>query len=154
MSMTVGRGLLIPLSHIWNTRQQLSVLITGILLSIGLCNLLNYLQLHSTVLFGCSIITGLFMSGIYPLTMSLPTSIGLHVTPKNTSRYVLGGCVGGALVPWGIGLVMKGFGPGSLFVCMVWVLFVMVYVFRRVLKVSEGLGKNRQRPAMTAEALN
>lgn len=141
MSMTVGRGLLIPLSALLSVRQQLSILVSGILFAVTLCNLFSFLELYTIVLFVCSIITGLFMSGIYPLTMSLPSSLGLKVTPQNTSRYVLGGCIGGALIPYLIGLIMKHLGSGALFVCMIWVLFVMIAVLRRVLRMSEALAK-------------
>lgn len=152
MSMTAGRGLLIPLSSVWNARQQLSVLTAGILFSVGLCNLFSYLGSHLLVIYLCSIVAGLFMSGIYPLTMSMPNSIGLKVAPKNTSRYVLGGCVGGALVPFLVGLTMKHFGAGSMFVSMVWVLFLMILVFRRLLARSDTIMKPTP-SALTAEAL-
>ena len=114
--MTVGRGLIIPLSVILSTREQLSVLISGIFLTIVLCNLFKALHLYPVVLYGCSVMMGLFMSGMYPLTMSLPSSMGLKTKPQNTSRYVLGGCLGGSLGPFLIGLSMKFFGPSAMFV--------------------------------------
>jgi fucose permease len=87
---------------------------------------------------------GLFMSGVYPLTMSLPTSLGLTVQPKNTSSYAMGGCVGTALFPYIIGLVMAKFGPDSLFWCMAVVAIIMAVIFRGLIKEGEILRK-RQR---------
>jgi fucose permease len=69
---------------------------------------------------------GLFMSGIYPLAMSLTTSLKLKVTPKNTSRYVLGGCIGSSL-PFITGLL----------VVMLFIIICMIFTYRKVLKHSQ-----------------
>lgn len=136
VSMTVGRALIIPLSALLSTREQLTVMVSGIFLTVALCNLFNGIHLYKVVLYGCSVVMGFFMSGMYPLTMSLPSSMGLKVKPQNTSRYVLGGCLGGSLGPFLAGLLMKSFGPSAMFVQMFIVVVIAIFVFKKVVSYS------------------
>lgn len=116
--MTIGRGLSIPLSKVWNTRQQLVILSVGILVTVILANILNFTKQYSIIIYLVSVLMGLFMSGVYPLTMNLTNSMGYKVLPKNTSRYVLGGCIGGATIPYLTGVFMHFSGPSLLFLSM------------------------------------
>ncbi len=119
VSMTVGRALIIPISALLNTRQQLRILVIGVALSITLSNILNLADKYEAVIFGGAVLMGLFGSGLYPLTMSYPGSQGLKVTSKNTSRYALGGCIGGSVAPYLCGKLMSHYkNAGALFIVL------------------------------------
>lgn len=139
ISMTVGRALIIPLSALLSTREQIAVLASGIFLTVALCNMFNFMHLYTVVLYGCSVMMGLFMSGMYPLTMSLPSSMGLKIKPQNTSRYVLGGCLGGSLGPFLAGLLMKSFGPSAMFFQMLFVVIATLCVYKKVVHYSDNV---------------
>jgi len=96
---------------------------------------------------------GLFMSGLYPLTMSLPSSMGLKVKPHNTSKHVLGGCIGGSLGPFIAGMMMKSFGPGAMFVLMLIVVIAMIFVFKRVVSYSNTMFIQPKKISSSSEAL-
>jgi MFS family permease len=76
-----------------------------------------------------SALMGLFMSGVYPLTMSMPSSLKLRTSSKNTSVYAMGGCFGTICIPFVVGVVMEHFGPNSLFICMQIIAIAMVGEF-------------------------
>lgn len=150
ISMTAGRGLVIPLSLLLTNARQLAILVLGIFLSILAGNLLSWFELYDVVVYGLSAVMGLFMSGVYPLTMSLPASLGLTVSPTNTSRYAMGGCVGTAVFPYLVGIVMASFGADSMFWCMAVLAAAMGFVFWKLRSEGELL-RRRQKIIAVAE---
>jgi fucose permease len=127
--MSAGRGLAIPVSLYWTNSKQLTMLVSGLFLTLLLCNVLSWLALYELVVYLGSGLLGLFASSVYPLTMSMPASLRLKATSRNTSIYAMGGCVGVALLPFVVGMAMERFGPNSLFVCMQAIAVGMVVLF-------------------------
>jgi len=78
---------------------------------------------------------GYGMSSIYPLVMSWPTDLGLHLDNAATTTLVIGGCCGEALVPVIVGALMSTLGPralpSSILSCTL--LLAMVYILVMVL---------------------
>lgn len=146
VAMSVGRGMAIPLSMYWSNRRQMTMLIAGLFLTIFLCNILSWLSEYLLVMYVGSALMGLFASSVYPLTMSMPASLGLRTEGRNTSLYAMGGCFGVTLLPFAIGLVMEYSGPNSLFLCMqaVTVGATLLFFFvRRTTKQVEAEGKEQ-----------
>lgn len=113
---SVGRGLVIPLSYLMSTVKQLYFLVIGCLCVLSTCVVLNIFGLPVVSLYFGSAGAGAFMSGIYPLTITLPGSIGLAITSQHTAEYMLGSCIGFGATPYLVGVLMSQFGPDMLFV--------------------------------------
>lgn len=145
-SMTIGRGLSIPFSRVWNTKQQLTILSSGIFITVVLANILNFTKQYSIIIYLVSVLMGLFMSGIYPLTMNLTNSLGYKVMPKNTSRYVLGGCIGGAVIPYLTGVVMHLSGPSFLFLSMLIFITCSCLIYCRINNFKSGTTTQQSKP--------
>lgn len=111
-ALTAGRFISVPLA----LRLKPSRLLVLQLATTGLGALLLTLggKLLSLPGFAAaSAIYGLGMSAIFPCMMSLPAEIGLFLDMPSTSHFLIGACLGEALVPLAIGFLMDRFGPRS-----------------------------------------
>ena len=80
---------------------------------------------------------GLFCSGIYPLTMNLPNSLGMKTTTKNTSKYAFGGSLGLTILPFIGGMSISWFGKNGMFGCEFVLLIVTIAAFNYALSVAD-----------------
>lgn len=107
ISKSIGRAAVIPLSYLLSTSKQLYLLVSGCIAVLTACVILNAFGYFKIVLYFGSACMGVFMSGIYPLTITLPNSYGMEINSKNTSQYILGSCIGFGATPYLVGLLMK-----------------------------------------------
>lgn len=69
---------------------------------------------------------GLAISTMFPSSVSLPPSLGLPVSGKLTSWFVVGSSVGEMVVPLGMGAAIDEFGPASMNVTMLGIMLAAV----------------------------
>lgn len=132
ISKSAGRAAVIPLSYVMCTIKQLYMLVCGCILVLTTCVILNYFGYFRIVLYVGSACSGIFMSGIYPLTITLPNSYGMQASSKNTSQYILGSCIGFGATPYLVGILMENFGPDMLFVSEEVTAIVMLIILWQV----------------------
>ena len=94
IAMTIGRAVSIPLSMVLSTTKQLFALITMAVCTIGVSIILLIQGKDLEIIYYISISMGIFCSGIYPLMMNFPNSVGMRTSTANTSKYALGGSIG------------------------------------------------------------
>jgi fucose permease len=114
-----------------STIRQLYLFVSGCIVVLTTCVTLNFFGYYKVVLYFGSACAGICMSGIYPLTITVPNSYGMQASSKNTSQYILGSCIGFGATPYLVGLLMDQFGPDMLFVCE-WVtaLIMLILLFK------------------------
>ena len=107
---TVGRLLGILISTRAKPLTILTMDFTGCLASVGLILLF---QESATVLWIGSILLGVSLASIFPTFLTLAEE-RMHVTGSMTGWFLVGGGLGGMLMPWLIGQAFVRAGPGAM----------------------------------------
>lgn len=107
---TVGRLLGILISTRARSLTILTVDFIGCLASVGLILLF---QESATVLWIGSILLGISLASIFPTFLTLAEE-RMHVTGSMTGWFLVGGGLGGMLMPWLIGQAFVRAGPGAM----------------------------------------
>lgn len=151
-ALTAGRFISVPLA----LRLKPSRLLVLQLATTGLGALLLTLDGKLLSLPGvaaASAIYGLGMSAIFPCMMSLPAEIGLFLDMPSTSHFLIGACLGEALVPLAIGFLMDRFGPRSFGWFLLATTLAMMVLFVKLLTmgVKRGPGAGTEAEAAGEE---
>jgi MFS transporter, FHS family, Na+ dependent glucose transporter 1 len=121
-SFTFGRLISIPISS--RISPQLYLLIDLVL---GLIGTSFILIAESNMVHICigSTFIGLSIASMFPSCVSLPPSLGLSVSGKLTSYFVVGSSIGELLIPFIEGAAIENFGSRALIVCCLIVMLLM-----------------------------
>ena len=109
-AFTLGRLLAIPISTRLRPLTILYLDFAGCLLSLALILLFRE---SATVLWIGSILLGLSEASIFPTFLTLSEE-KMHVTGTMAGWFLVGGSVGGMILPWGIGQAFVRIGPGAM----------------------------------------
>ncbi|MCI0556335.1 MAG: MFS transporter [Anaerolineae bacterium] len=117
-SFTLGRLLAIPISTRLRPIAILYLDFAGCLLSLGLILLFRD---SAAVLWIGSILLGLSFASIFPTFLTLAEE-RMHVTGTMAGWFLVGGSIGGMILPWGIGQAFVRIGAGA----MITIVFIAV----------------------------
>jgi len=120
---TAGRFLGVLISTRAKSMTILIMDFIGCLISVGLILLF---QDSATVLWIGSILLGISLASIFPTFLSLAEE-RMHVTGAMTGWFLVGGGIGGMILPWLIGQAFVKVGPGSM------IMIVLVSIILNVL---------------------
>jgi len=109
-AFTAGRLLGILISTRTKTLTILTMDFVGCLVSVGLILLF---QDSATILWIGSIVLGISLASIFPTFLTLAEE-RMHITGAMTGWFLVGGGLGGMLMPWLIGQTFANIGPGSM----------------------------------------
>jgi len=109
-SFTAGRLLGILISTRAKPLTILAMDFVGCLVSVGLILLF---QDSATILWIGSILLGISLASIFPTFLTLAEE-RMHITGAMTGWFLVGGGLGGMLMPWLIGQAFANIGPGSM----------------------------------------
>lgn len=146
VSMTAGRALSIPLSLICSTSQQLLMLVVGSSLSMVASMFLLMNGKELVIIYYISCAMGLFCSGIYPLTMNLPNSLGLKTSTRNTSKYALGGSIGESVLPFFAGLTIDWFGREAMFIDEIILGICLIILYFKAISIGKSATMGQREP--------
>jgi len=117
-SFTLGRLIAIPISTRLRPLTILYLDFAGCLVSLGLILLFRD---SAVVLWAGSILLGLSNASIFPTFLTLSEE-RMHVTGTMAGWFLVGGSIGGMILPWGIGQAFVRIGPWA----MVPIIFIAV----------------------------
>ena len=109
-AFTVGRLLGIPISTRLRPLTILYVDFAGSLLSLGLILLFRD---SAVILWIGSILLGISFASVFPTFLTLSEE-RMHVTGTMAGWFLVGGSLGGMILPWGIGQAFVRLGPGTM----------------------------------------
>lgn len=109
-SFTLGRLIAIPISTRLRPLTILYIDFAGCLISLGLILLFRD---SAIVLWIGSILLGLSFASIFPTFLTLSEE-RMHVTGTMAGWFLVGGSIGGMLLPWGIGQAFVRIGAGAM----------------------------------------
>jgi len=115
ITFSIGRALAIPLSILVDLPKQMVVLLSGISLTSISSLILVMMDMERQAMLVGALGLGLFMSGMYPSIIGLTTALGMFTSQKNTARYILGGSIGSALIPFVTGHILRRYDHNILF---------------------------------------
>ena len=108
----------------------------GCLVSLGL---ILFFRDSSTILWVGSILLGIFMASIFPTFLTLSEET-MHVTGTMAGWFLVGGGIGGMILPWAIGQAFVRIGPGAMitmvFVTVILNLLALLLFIRTPVKAS------------------
>ncbi|HVF24702.1 MAG TPA: MFS transporter [Anaerolineales bacterium] len=119
-SFTLGRLLAIWISTRVSPKTILYVDFAGCLASLGL---ILFFRDSSTILWIGTILLGVSTASIFPTFLTLAEET-MHVTGTMAGWFLVGGGIGGMILPWAIGQAFVRLGPGAM-VTMVFVTVVL-----------------------------
>lgn len=137
VSMTAGRAISIPLSYILSTSQQLLLLVSGAVLSVIISIFLLVKGQELAIVLYISLAMGLCCSGVYPLTMNLPNSLGIKTSTANTSKFAFGGSVGESVIPFFMGLTIDWFGRDAMFADELILGLALLYLYFKAVQIGK-----------------
>jgi FHS family Na+ dependent glucose MFS transporter 1 len=117
-AFTLGRLVAIPISTRLRPISILYIDFAGCLLSLGLILLFRD---SATVLWIGSILLGISFASIFPTFLTLSEE-RMHVTGTMAGWFLVGGSIGGMILPWGIGQAFVRIGAGA----MITIVFIAV----------------------------
>lgn len=117
-AFTLGRLLAIPISTRLRPLTILYMDFAGCLVSLGLIMLFRDSQ---TILWIGSILLGISFASIFPTFLTLSEE-RMHVTGTMAGWFLVGGSIGGMILPWGIGQAFVRIGAGA----MITIVFIAV----------------------------
>ena len=117
-AFTIGRLLAIPISTRLRPLTILYLDFAGCLVSLGLIMLFRDSQ---TILWIGSILLGISFASIFPTFLTLSEE-RMHVTGTMAGWFLVGGSIGGMILPWGIGQAFVRIGAGA----MITIVFIAV----------------------------
>ena len=109
-AFTIGRLLAIPISTRLRPLTILYLDFAGCLVSLGLILLFRD---SATVLWVGSILLGISFASIFPTFLTLSEE-RMHVTGTMAGWFLVGGSIGGMILPWGIGQAFVRIGAGAM----------------------------------------
>eukprot|EP00276_Gloeochaete_wittrockiana_P003837 CAMPEP_0184647188 /NCGR_PEP_ID=MMETSP0308-20130426/4096_1 /TAXON_ID=38269 /ORGANISM="Gloeochaete witrockiana, Strain SAG 46.84" /LENGTH=589 /DNA_ID=CAMNT_0027077975 /DNA_START=173 /DNA_END=1942 /DNA_ORIENTATION=- len=128
---TLGRLLAVPLSRFFSSTTTIIRNLSGCIASLLLLVMLPSSRIALWVGSG---LLGLCLASCYPTAMTMPTAFGVtSVSARNTSILVVGGQVGGMLVPLMVGESIRRYGPYSLQLLMLADILIASLIFAALL---------------------
>ena len=134
-SFTLGRLISIPLATRFRPRNLMIINFVGCLLSIGIIILWPQ---SVAVLWAGSILVGLSMASIFPVTISLAER-RMAITGQITSLFFVGVGMGSMFLPWLIGQLIEPVGPQIAMIIILITLVLDFLVFLGMLGYSKRL---------------
>ena len=135
-AFTVGRLLAIWVSTRVPPKTILYADFVGCLASLGLILLFRD---SPTILWVGSILLGAFMASIFPTFLTLSEET-MHVTGTMAGWFLVGGGIGGMILPWAIGQAFVRIGPGAMitmvFATVVLNLLALIFFIRLPVKTN------------------
>ena len=135
-SFTLGRLLAIWVSTRVRPKTVLYADFAGCLASLGLILLFRD---SLTILWVGSILLGVFMASIFPTFLTLSEET-MHVTGTMAGWFLVGGGIGGMILPWAIGQAFVRIGAGAMvtmvFITVIFNLLALVIFIRTPVKTS------------------
>jgi FHS family Na+ dependent glucose MFS transporter 1 len=135
-SFTLGRLIAIPISTRLRPLTILYLDFAGCLVSLGLIMLFRDSQ---TILWIGSILLGISFASIFPTFLTLSEE-RMHVTGTMAGWFLVGGSIGGMILPWSIGQAFVRLGAGAMvmivFVGVVFNLLVLILFTRTPVTAS------------------
>lgn len=129
-AFTVGRLLAIPISTRLRPLTILYLDFAGCFISLGLILLFRD---SAVILWIGSILLGLSQASIFPTYLTLSEE-RMHVTGTMAGWFLVGGSIGGMILPWTIGQAFVRLGPGTMvtivFITLILNLFALVLFTR------------------------
>jgi hypothetical protein len=129
ITFSIGRALAIPLSLLLDLPKQIVVLLSGISLTSITSLILVMMDMERQAMLVGALGLGLFMSGMYPSIIGLTTALGMFTTQKNTARYILGGSIGSALIPFVTGYILRKYDHNILFYNQMFYSVILVILY-------------------------
>jgi fucose permease len=129
ITFCIGRALAIPLSLVLDLPKQIVVLLSGISLTSISSFILVMMDMERQAMLVGALGLGLFMSGMYPSIIGLTTALGMFTTQKNTARYILGGSIGTALIPFVTGHILRRYDHNILFYNQLFYSVILVILY-------------------------
>jgi len=129
ITFSIGRALAIPLSLLLDLPKQIVVLLSGISLTSITSLILVMMDMERQAMLVGALGLGLFMSGMYPSIIGLTTALGMFTTQKNTARYILGGSIGSALIPFVTGYILRKYDHNILFYNQMFFSVILVILY-------------------------
>lgn len=80
---------------------------------LGSALLVFFFQDSKTILWTGTILLGIFLASMFPAMLALSDE-RMHVTGSMAGWFLVGGSIGGMIVPWGIGQAVVRFGTGAM----------------------------------------
>jgi fucose permease len=129
ITFSIGRALAIPLSLFLDLPKQIVVMLSGISLTSISSLILVWMDMERQAMLVGALGLGLFMSGMYPSIIGLTTALGMFTTQKNTARYILGGSIGTALIPFVTGHILRRYDHNILFYNQLFYSVILVILY-------------------------
>jgi len=136
---TLGRLFAIWISTRLKPLTILQLDFAGCLLSIGLILTFQY---SATMLWIGSILLGISLASIFPTFLTL-TEERIHITGTITGWFLVGGGLGGMILPWAIGQAFVRIGPGSMISIVLSSLILNIVALISFVKVSGSIQTTR-----------
>jgi FHS family Na+ dependent glucose MFS transporter 1 len=136
-AFTLGRLIGIPVSKRLRPISILYIDFAGCLLSLGLILLFRD---SVAILWIGSILLGLSFASIFPTFLTLSEE-RMHVTGTMAGWFLVGGSIGGMILPWGIGQAFVRIGPSAMitivFITVVFNLLTLILFIKTPLTASQ-----------------
>ncbi len=110
LTFTVGRLLSVPLAARWAPRRVIAWALFGCVLCVGLVSILPG---SLALLWLAALGLGMCMAPVYPSGFTLAVQ-GIRLSARASSIILLGDSIGGMILPWLVGVVLKAAGPRAM----------------------------------------